>query len=321
MIYFIVGSTPTTLIMFIWLKFYCLLFLSIFFFFDEEPFFDLTDWNIIHIFFFITCIIIIIYENLFKSKYGQFLFKDQLLLFSTFSYFFFFQNYIFLIIIFFCMHCLTPLEIELFELIDYYNSLFSWCSYSLFPCLILMFVVSFLTITLNTFISWSNKKYIIIVGFFIFLVLLINLIALLWDFFFSSMTSNLFWSNFKQFYIQSKSSSTYDNSLFVFDQFDWHREKTNFFMIKFEDLYLFFIKIFSLVSLFSLVCIWFFLLNEILLNYKTNKEVSYIFIAVCFRWIDNFIYIYFINYLLLFILGLRVSLKILIELWDYSFII
>ena len=316
----VVGSIPTVLKVFSkWIKFCAILLISLFLFFDEEPFFDLTDWNILHIFFFISCIIIIIYENIVKSKYGQFVSKDQTLMFSTFSYWFFIQNYFFLIVIFFCFHCLTPLEIELFELVEIYSSLFIWCFSSLAFNLIFISLLLLLAIALNFFISWSNRKFTFITATAIFILLIINIIVMLWDFLFSSLTNTLFWDNAKQYYIQSRSSLTYDNSLFITDQFDWHRGKTSFFIIRFEDLYLFFIQLFSITSLFFVIVIWFFLLNEMLSNFLFNREVSYVFISVCLRWIDNCLFIFFINYLLLMFVGLRVSFKLLVEALDYSF--
>jgi hypothetical protein len=85
----------------------------------------MTDLNIIHIFFLIVTLVSIVYENIIKSRYGQFLFKDQVLLFSTFSYFFFLQNYVIIVIFIFFFHSLVPLEIELFELVEIYSTLFS----------------------------------------------------------------------------------------------------------------------------------------------------------------------------------------------------
>lgn len=303
-----------------WLKFYFIFFLSIFFFFDEEPFFDVTDWNIIHVFFFIVCIFVITFENVLKSKYGQFLFKDQTLLFATFSYWFFLENYIFLIIIFFCFHCLLPLEIELFELVEVYNNVLVWYTYSILPNLFILVVMFTLSILLNFFINWNNKKFILMISVTIYLILVISLFFMLWDFLFSSLTNQLFWNNFKQYYIQAKSSLTYNNMLLANDQFDWHREQTNFFVIRFEDLYIFFIQLINLVCLTNCIVIWFFFINDVIISLWFYKEVSYLFLGICSRWLDNCLYNFFLSYFLLFFVGFRVSLKILIELWDYNFI-
>jgi hypothetical protein len=61
---------------------------------------------------------------MYKSRYGQYLSKDLLLVNSTFSFFFFLNNFFLLINFVFCFHCLTPLELELFELTNIFSSLF-----------------------------------------------------------------------------------------------------------------------------------------------------------------------------------------------------
>lgn len=303
----------------IWLKFYVILYLSIFFFFDEEPFFDMTDWNIIHIFFFLFCLLSIVYENILKSRYGQFVFKDQVLLFSIFSYWTFLQNYMLLVVIIFCFHCLTPLEVELFELIEIYNNLFNLFFFSIIFILFNVFILFFFILLINFLINWNNKKCIFIIFYIFFLVLILVLIFLLWDFLFSSLTSVLFWYNFKIFYIQSKSSLTYNNLLYINDQFDWHKEQTNFFIIRFEDLYSYFILLAFVIIFVYFLYIIYFIFNDVNSYYFYNKDISYLSFSIIFTLLNNFSYIFYVNYLLIFLVGLRVSFKILIENWDYFF--
>lgn len=302
-----------------WLKFYIILYLSIFFFFDEEPFFDMTDWNIIHIFFFLCCLLSIIYENILKSRYGQFVFKDQVLLFSIFSYWTFLQNYILLVIVIFCFHCLTPLEIELFELIEIYNNLFNWCFFTIIFTLFNIFILTFLILLINFLINWNNKKFVFLIFYIFFLFLIIILIFLLWDFLFSSLTATLFWNNFKIFYIQSRSSLTYNNTLNLNDQFDWHREQVNFFIIRFEDLYSYFILLIFIIIFVYFLFVIYFILNDLNNLFFYNKDLSYLSFSIIFTLLNNFCYIFYINYILLFLVGLRVSFKLLIENLDYFF--
>ena len=281
----------------------------------------MTDLNIIHIFFIIITFIIIIYENIIKSRYGQFLFKDQTLLFSTFSYFFFLQNYILIIIIIFFFHSLVPLEIELFELVDIYNTLQVWLFYNLIINLFIIFIVFLLVLLINFYINWDNKRLIFIFNLILVFIFIFNLILFLWDFLFSTLTNNLFWCNFKQFYINSKTSLTYDNVLNSNDQFDWHRETSNFFIFRFEDLYVYSIQLLSIFSFLCMLFILFFLLNDLFSNLNSNKSISYLYYSVFFTWLNNCLFIFFINYILLFFVGLRVSFKILIENLDYFFFI
>lgn len=301
-----------------WINFYFILFVVSFIFFDEEPFFDITDFNIVHIFFLIVCFIIIIFENIVKSKYGQFLFKDQVLMFSTFSYWFFLQNYVLIVLIIFFFHCLVPLEIELFELVEIYNTLFVWTSTVIFINLSILVFFFFLILIINFYINWNNKKLFFYLILFLFFILIYNLLFILWDFFFSSMTSVLFWNNFKIFYLQSKSSLTYDNMLYVLDQFDWHKSNSSFFIFRFEDLYIYIIQVLTVFSLFCLLFILFIIIIDNLNTIFINKNVSFLSFSILYTWFNNCLYISIINYFLTFLVGLRVIFKVLIENWDYA---
>ena len=65
----------------------------------------------------------VIWENVTRARYGQFVYKDQVLLFATFSFWFFIENYFRLIVIVFCFHSLMPLETDLIELVEVYQGL------------------------------------------------------------------------------------------------------------------------------------------------------------------------------------------------------
>lgn len=302
-----------------WFKFYICLYISVFFFFDEEPFFDMTDLNIIHIFFLIVTLVSIVYENIIKSRYGQFLFKDQVLLFSTFSYFFFLQNYVIIVIFIFFFHSLVPLEIELFELVEIYSTLFSWLTYNIISNLIIMTVIFLLILFLNFYINWNNKKVTFIFSIFLFFFFILNLILILFDFLFSTLTNTLFWNNFKLFYFQSKTTLTYDSILYANDQYDWHRETTNFFIFRFEDLFIYSVELLTIFSFLCLLIILFFILYDFFNNLFNNKDISYISFSVLYTWLNNCLFIFLLNYIAILFVGLRVSFKILIENWDYFF--
>jgi hypothetical protein len=304
---------------FFWIIFIFNILLSVFIFFDEEPLFDFTDWNIIHIFFIVISLISIINENMIKSRYGQYVFKDKILLFSAFSYWFFLQNYMYIVVIGFCFHCLTPLEIEIFELVEVFSSMINWISFLwLFNLLLISFIL-FLILLINFCLNWENNFNIFIFFKLLISILLLVLIVSIWDFLFSSYTSNIFWNNFKNFYINSKSSLTYDNILFSVDQFDWHKDQSNNFVLRFEDLYFLSINLFMIFSFICCLIVWFFFIKNFFLEFYKNKEISNLFLSVCFTWFNNCCFLFFSNYMVVFLTGLRITLKILIELFGYLF--
>lgn len=299
--------------------FFFILSLIIFFFFDEEPFFDFTDWNILHILFIVICVLSIINENIVKSKYGQYVIKDKILLFSTFSYWFFLQNYVFLVIIVFCFHCLTPLEIELFEMVEVYNNLLNYSSIFFLFNILLFLLLLVLTIIINFIINWDNKFNLVFFFNIICIVVILLLILSIWDFLFNSLTATIFWNNFKSFYLNSKVSLTYDNVLFLTDQFDWHKDQTNNFIIRFEDLYMFSIAVFSILSFICYLVTWFILIKNYLLNFYFNKDLSYLFYSSCFCWLNNCIFVFNLNFIIIFFVSLRIYFKILFEISGFVF--
>lgn len=58
------------------------------------------------------------------------------------------------------------------------------------------------------------------------------------------------------FYLQPKTALTYDHFLNVQDQFDWHRDRVVPHVLRFEDLFVFFLQIFNLMSLSFCLLVW-----------------------------------------------------------------
>jgi len=52
------------------------------------------------------------------------------------------------------------------------------------------------------------------------IILVLNLLVMLWDFLFTSMTGCLFFSNPKQFYVHDRSSISYDMTYQLEDPYD-----------------------------------------------------------------------------------------------------
>jgi hypothetical protein len=106
----------------------------------------------VHIVLFLISAMSVVWDNVIRARYGQFVYKDQVLLFSTFSFWFFLENYTRAIVMIFCFHCLTPLELELVELTEVYQSRFVFYKAHL-PLLLLLVFSFFLVTTINSFLS------------------------------------------------------------------------------------------------------------------------------------------------------------------------
>jgi len=279
---------------------------------DEEPFFDPTDWNIIHILLFFLSTFVIIWDNIIRSRYGQFSFKDQILVFSTFSFWFSIENYSRLIVIIFCFHCLSPLELELCELVEVYGNLLVWYSFDiLIPLLILLFIF-FLALIINFVWNWINCRNQLIYIFFIVLILLFNLLFLLWDFLTSSFGNCLFSNNIMSYYNTNRASICYDMTLFVEDTFDWHISNPTTFIFRFEDLYLFYIQLFNIIILYACTFIWIFFFLDILTNYNivaySALPGTIVFLGICMRWLDHALWCFIYSGIAVLLVSLRIYL-------------
>ena len=295
--------------MLIWVTLIISIFISIFLFFDEEPLFDLTDFNISQIVIIIFCLWSIVWENNLRAKYGQFLNKDRSLLFSFCSYWFVLENYVYATVIIFCFHSLSPLESELFESVEVSSALLVWFSHSFLPFL---FVSILLYTILNFFsynISWFNTKFFSSLSLFVFVALVILFFFLLFDFLFNSLTSYLIFSELLS-YNNSSSSLSYNH---FSNEFDWHKTKKTFFIFRFEDLYIFFIQLLNLVSLFTFLIIYFFFLLDIYFCLQVGRSISYFFLGTILSWFNNFIFKLFLSIGLLLVVSLKIVFKILIE--------
>jgi hypothetical protein len=297
-----------------WVSFISASIITVFLFFDEEPFFDPTDWNIVHVFLFLTCCLIVIWENVVRARYGQFVYKDQVLLFSTFSFWFALENYSRLIVIIFCFHCLTPLELELVELVEVFQSVVCWYTAEILPCLIALSIVLVLIIFLNFFLNWHQFRMCVLLVFLITFILISNLLFVVWDFISSSLSSCLFNSNPKQFYIQNRTTLSYNMSLASEDAYDWHISQPQTFVFRFEDVYFFYLQLFNVVALYSCVFVWLFFLQDILIISGESTRGSFTFLGVCSRWVDHAVWCFVYSHVSVLLVGLRLWLRISTEL-------
>ena len=260
-----------------WLYFIVVYATVSFLIFDEEPFFDFTDWNIVHIFLLTLSIVIVITENSVKSKFGQFLLKDRLLLFSTFSYWFFLENYVFIVFIGFFFHCLVSLESDSFELVNIYSSLMEFFNSLFLPVFAILSTLAFFLLLINFFLNWFSRRIFLIIVLFLLNILFFVLLFFLLDFLFSSMSSDIFWGNFNEFFNKSKNPISYNNFFMIVDQFDWHNSQSSYFVLRFEDLLIFCFQLTVLLKLLVCVFIFIFYIIDTFFNLLNNRIPSFFF--------------------------------------------
>jgi hypothetical protein len=229
----------------------------------------------------------VVWDNVIRARFGQFVYKDQVLLYSTFSFWFSLENYARLIVIGFCFHCLSPLELELLELVEVYSALQQWCTVSLLPITLLLATIMLSVTLLNYAGNWLNVWSLFLI-LTVTVMLVAGLLCMLWDFLLTSLTGVMFRGNIATHYNASRSSLAYDMSLFGEDAYDWHIANPGTFVFRFEDLYLFFLQLFNVVALYACSFVWLFFLVDVVRCYTNAGGAagvyhSFTFLGVCTR--------------------------------------
>lgn len=102
-----------------------------------------------------------------------------------------------------------------------------------------------------------------------------------WDLVLAGMSSANWFCDVKAFYLQPKTALTYDGILGVQDQFDWHRDRVQPHVMRFEDLFVFFLQLFNIVSLVFCLFVWVSLAIDLV--QLGTFGVSYTYVAVATR--------------------------------------
>jgi len=263
-------------------------------------------------------LLIVVWENVIRSRYGQFVYKDQVLAFSTFSFYFSMENYFRLILIVFCFHCLTPLELELIDLVEIFQTLMVWYTTELLPAFMILTFATGMALVLNFYMNWYSARVLTAGVFAVVFVLAASLLVLMWDFLFASMTSCQFNANPKQYYAHNRSSISYSMTAQVVQGYDWHTSRPETFVMRFEDLYLFFLQLCNIAALYSCTFVWLFLLNDLTARSGAGVGPSFTLLGVGARWLDHALWCFIYSHLALFLVGLRVWLRISIELLPWA---
>jgi hypothetical protein len=226
-----------------------LVFLSIFFLFDEEPLFDFSDWSVAQVFLFVLALCVCVWENSMRARLGQWAHKDQVLLFASLSFFWSMDNYVRAIVIIFCLHGLTPLEVELFEMVEVGSVLMVWWSSQVFPLLAYSIGALGLGIVLNMALGWGRSGLVLVLCSLIVALLSWVLFWMGWDLIFSGLSAEVGGLDQALFYIQARVGCTYDAVGGGGDQFDWHKDRGRPFVMRFEDFFVFILQLLNVISI------------------------------------------------------------------------
>lgn len=95
--------------------------LTCFCIFDEEPVFDYTDLNLLHVVLFAVSLCVVIAELVTRARFGHFTYKDVVSLLAAMAFWQQLDNYVRALLFIFAIHALTPLELDLLELTEAYH--------------------------------------------------------------------------------------------------------------------------------------------------------------------------------------------------------
>jgi len=275
--------------------------------FDEEPILDFSDWNSVHVWLLTLSLFVVFFELTLRSRFGQFVYKDTVSMFALFTFWFGLENYVRLLLLVFSSHALTPLEIELIELVEVYQYMSSWLVTQLLSPIICFSVLYYILHIKSGVNAYSQARFTLYAVTLIVVGLLFIFFLTGWDFLVSSLSSLSFWFQNEVFYLQPKTTLTYDRGLMISDQFEWHRERTWPFSLHFEDLYFF---LFQLMLVWSLSCclIFFFYLALTIIG-GLVPALSYTQLSVAFLFFEHVLLLIAMMVINFVICGLRVWLR------------
>lgn len=148
------------------------------------------------------------------------MYKDTVSLFALFSFWFGLENYVRLLFLVFSSHALTPLEIELMELVEVYQYMSSWFVTQLLSPVLCYSLLYFIFFIQNISLAGAQARFLAYSTYFLTVGLICIFILSGWDFLVSSMSSATAWYQNEVFYLQPKTGLTYDRGLLISDQFE-----------------------------------------------------------------------------------------------------
>jgi len=273
---------------------------------DEEPVFDFSDWNLTHVCLLGLGFFSFVWENLLRARSGAYVYKDLVLLYATFFYVYSLERYMQLVqIVFFC-HCLAPLEVDLMDSVEVFLEYFSTASIYIsisITWLVLLSGVAFLgaaSLSTSRLVLSRICSSVVCVG------IATAWLVVGWDLSINSLSLINVTGGAELLYSHSPTSLTYNAISNNADQFDWHKEQTRPFMVRFEVFYLFAMQLFLFVSLGLSAWIW----GLITLDALTSSSRAITFWGLGLRNLTHVICTNVVSFVLLGLPYLRVLIHV-----------
>lgn len=232
--------------------------------FDEEPTFDFSDWNAVQVVLLALGLFAITWENKLRAQFGgAWVSKDLTLVNAIFFYVYSLERYCLVIFVIFFSHCLTPLEAELMDSAEVFGANFQACATFLFHGSAFAALVSLYGL-LGAAATAVHRPRIGQLAAALVLALMANAwVSVGWDLATNSLSLFSLSQAEALNMAHTPSTLTYNSISNTADQFDWHKEQTRPFPMRFETFYLFMIQLNFFIALSLSVWVWGLLVIEV----------------------------------------------------------
>lgn len=230
-----------------------------FLFFDEEPLFDFSDWNLTHVFLLLLCSLLAYSETSLRARYGQTSETDDFVTLAAITSWVRLVNYTRLILIFFGFHYLVPLEAELVEMVEVHLLCSSWFSASLLMHLCVLSLVTVVGLTVAQLGLTLNFASAVICLSVMVVSLLCIALLLMWDLALT-LASHPTHQGPQIFYSRSMTALTPSARPASADAADWHKPRLRTASLRFEGLTQAYLAAFLVIAFLEAALSWSLLL-------------------------------------------------------------
>lgn len=168
---------------------------------------------------------------------------------------------------------------------------------------------------LNMSLNWGKRDLHLLLVLGVVLLLTLNLVWMGWDFLFAGLSGYRGITEHSLAYIHARGGLTYDNLMGVGDAFDWHKEQTRPFVMRFDDLFGFSLQLLNIWALACCLYGWLFMLLDCVFLGERGRSLSFLQVGVSLRWLDHTMFNVLACYLWPLLLGSRLLLRTPLEFW------
>jgi len=149
----------------------------------------------------------------------------------------------------FGLHCLIPLEADLFETVEFFHAVSAWATWEIGPCMLMVFAHAWLLRVLNLAVSAQRFTLLLAALGALVATTALAVVWMAWDLALSGLSAVRGTSHPDVFYLQANSALAYDAQWGTQDPFEWHRAGSEAVNARFEGLLLMLLQLTCLQSL------------------------------------------------------------------------